>query len=69
MGDLATAWYLFLIMGGISLVLCIIYLLLLRCFVKPILYISFILIFVLLLGGGFYVYYLSSHYDVSDHTR
>jgi hypothetical protein len=36
---------------------------------KPILYISFILIFVLLLGGGFYVYYLSNHYDVNDHTR
>lgn len=69
MGDLATAWYLFLIMAGISLVLCICYLLLMRCFLKPILYISFILIFALLLGGGFYVYYLADHYDVNDHTR
>jgi hypothetical protein len=63
MGDLATAWYIFLIMGGISLVLCLIYIILLRCFAKPMLYISFVLIFVLLLGGGFYVYYSAEDYQ------
>lgn len=69
MGDLATAWYIFLIMGGISLVLCLIYLILLRCMAKPLLYISFCLIFALLLGGGFYVYYLGDRYEEKDHTR
>ncbi len=66
MGDLATAWYIYLIMGGISLVLCLLYLLLLRCFAKPLLYISFVLIFALLLGGGFYVYYQGNTYDEED---
>jgi len=69
MGDLATAWYIFLIMIGISLVLCLIYLILLRCFAKPMLYISFVMIFALLLGGGFYVYYLADRYEDGDHTR
>ncbi len=69
MGDLATAWYIFLIMGGISMVLCLIYLILLRCFAKPMLYISFVLIFALLLGGGFYVYYLANRYEENDNTR
>lgn len=69
MGDLSTAWYIFLIMGGITMVLCLIYLILLRCFAKPMLYISFVLIFILLLGGGFYVYYLSEKYEDGDNTR
>lgn len=69
MGDLATAWYIFLIMAGISTVLSLIYLILLRCFAKPLLYISFVLIFGLLLGGGFYVYFLANKYENSDHTR
>ena len=69
MGDLGTAWYIFLIMLGISLVLCLLYLFLLRCFAKPLLYISFVLIFALLLGGGFYVYYLGDRYESGDHTR
>jgi solute carrier family 44 (choline transporter-like protein), member 1 len=68
-GDLGTAWYIYLIMGGISLVLCIIFLLLLRYITAPLLYISFVLIFCLLLGGGFYVYYEGNTYDESDRTR
>ena len=56
MGDAGTCWYIFLIMLGISFVLCLLYLILLRCFAKPILYISFILILALLGGGGAYVY-------------
>lgn len=51
------------------MVLCLIYLFLLRCFAKPLLYISFVLIFALLLGGGFYVYYLGDRYEAKDHTR
>lgn len=51
------------------MVLCLIYLILLRCFAKPMLYISFVLIFILLLGGGFYVYYLSEKYEDGDNTR
>lgn len=56
MGDAARCWYIYLIMGGITLAICIIYLILLRCFAKPILYISFIAILGLLGGGGAYVY-------------
>ena len=68
-GDLGTAWYIYLIMAGISLVLCLIFLILLRYITAPLLYISFVLIFFLLLGGGFYVYYEGNTYDGSDNTR
>ena len=67
--DLGTAWYIYLIMAGITLVLCIIYVLLLRSFAKPLLYISFVLIFGLLLGGGFYVYYSGNKYYSGDHSQ
>ena len=67
--DLATAWYLYLTMGGISLLLCIIYLILFRCAPRPLFYVSFVLIFVLLLGGGFYVWYLGDTYEEKDNTR
>lgn len=69
MGDLITSWWLFLVMAGISTVISIIYILLLRVIAKPLLYISFILIFALLVGGGFYVFFLSYRYDSSDHTN
>jgi hypothetical protein len=57
MGDLYTAWWVILLMAGVTSCLCVIYLVLLRCFAKPILYLSFVAIFVLLVGGGFYVYF------------
>ena len=68
-GDLGTAWYIYLIMAGISLVLCLIFLVLLRYITAPLLYVSFVIIFFLLLGGGFYVYYEGNTYDGSDNTR
>lgn len=68
MGDLATAWWVFLVMGGVTTCLCLIYLFLLRCVAKPLLYVSFLLIMALLVGGGFYVYYLAGKYEDSDHT-
>ena len=57
MGDLATCWWVFLVMAGISAVLGFIYLVLLRWIAKPILYLSFVLIVVLLIGGGFYAFF------------
>ena len=57
MGDLVVAWWLILVMAGITLVLSMIYLFLLRCIAKPLLYISFILILVLFVAGGFYVFF------------
>lgn len=68
-GDLITSWWVILAMAGITVVLSCIYLALLRCATKPVLYISFVLIFLMLLGGGFYVYYLSTRYDDNDHTK
>ena len=68
MGDLITAWWVILVMGVITVVISFIYLFLLRIITKPILYISFVLIFLLLVGGGFYVFYLSTKYDGSDNT-
>lgn len=56
MGDLATCWWVFIVMAFISLAISIIYLILLRCFAKPIMYLSFVLILVLLAGGGAYVF-------------
>jgi solute carrier family 44 (choline transporter-like protein), member 2/4/5 len=68
MGDLATCWWVFLVLGGIAAVLGFVYLVLLRWFAKPLIYISFVLIFVLLVGGGFYVYFLASRYMEGDNT-
>jgi hypothetical protein len=69
MGDLQTAWWVFLAMLGITTVICLIYLFLLRCIAKPLLYVSFVLIFTLLVGGGFYVYYLNLDYADTDNTK
>jgi len=69
MSDCVTSWYIFLIMGGITSAICMIYLFLLRCIAKPILYISFVGIFALLVGGGFYVYFQYSEYPEGDSTR
>jgi uncharacterized membrane protein YjdF len=63
MGDLATAWWIYLVAAGVALVLCLIFLVLLRWVTAPLLYVSFVLIFCLLLGGGFYVYYEANNYD------
>jgi hypothetical protein len=68
MGDAARCWYVYLIMAGISFAICIIYLILLRCFAKPILYISFVLILALLGGGGAYVYAQQYRYAEGDNT-
>lgn len=56
-------------MAGVTTVLCLIYLFLLRCVAKPLLYVSFVLIFVLLVGGGFYVYFLNTNYVDTDNTK
>lgn len=69
MGDLVSVWYLFLIMAGISAVLCIIYLILLKWMAKPMIYLSIVAIFGLLVGGGFYVLYTGLNYEGNDHTR
>lgn len=57
MGDLGTCWWLFIVMSVITFVISLIYLFLLRCMAKPLLYISFILILALFVGGGFYVFF------------
>lgn len=57
MGDLVTCWWIFLVMAGISAVLGFIYLFLLRWLAKPILYISFVVIVISLIGGGFYAFF------------
>lgn len=68
-GDLATVWWLFLAMAGTGVVLVTLYMLLLRCFAKPILYISLCLILATLVGGGFYCFFSYSYYSESDKTR
>jgi len=69
MTDLATCWWVFLVLGGISAVLSFIYLVLMRWFAKPIIYLSMVSIVVLLVGGGFYVFFIATKYDVGDNTR
>ena len=70
MGDLYTCWWLFLVMLGISTVISMIYLFLLRCIAKPLLYISFVLILVLVIAGGIYVFtYASNNYEDGDDTK
>jgi hypothetical protein len=69
MGDLATAWWIFLVMIGISTVIAILYLILLRYFAKPILYISFVVILILLIAGGAYVFAQNQRYATGDNTK
>jgi hypothetical protein len=69
MSDLATCWWVFLVLGGISAVLSFTYLVLMRWFAKPIIYISMVSIVVLLVAGGFYVFFIATKYDVGDNTR
>ena len=68
MGDLVTCWWIFLVMAGISAVLGFIYLFLLRWLAKPILYISFVVIVISLIGGGFYAFFSYKYYALGDHT-
>lgn len=68
-GDLATAWWIFLVMVGISTVIACIYLFLLRIIAKPVLYVSFVLILALLLGGGAYVFAQQYKYASTDNTK
>jgi len=53
----------------ISAVLSLIYLYALRLIVKPLLYISFLLIMVLLVAGGVYLFISSDDYPEGDSTR
>lgn len=69
MSDLGTAWWVLLVLGVIAAVLGFAYLVLLRWFAKPMIYLSFVVIWGLLLGGGFYVYFLYTRYEDGDHTR
>ncbi len=67
--DLATCWWVFLVLGGITGVLSFIYLVLLRWFAKPLIYISMVAIVALLVGGGFYVFFSANYYEGGDNTR
>ncbi len=55
-------------MLGISAVIAMIYLFLLRCFTKPLLYISFVLILAVLVASGIYVFVSASNYTDGDKT-
>jgi hypothetical protein len=69
MGDLARAWWVLLVVGFISTTLAFGYLFLLKWFAKPIIFTSFVSILVLLVGGGFYVYFLANRYELGDYTQ
>jgi hypothetical protein len=63
---LATAWWVFLAMAAITLAITMLYMFLLRCTAKPVLYVSFILILVLLIGGGVYVWLLATDFYLPE---
>lgn len=69
MTDLSICWWVFLVLGGISAVLGFIYLVLLRWFAKPLIYLSMVSMIGLLIGGGFYVFFLGNRYAEGDNTR
>jgi hypothetical protein len=69
MGDLAVSWWVLLVAAGTALVLSILYLVLLRWIAKPMIYISLILTFLLMVGGGFYVLFAAYNYEMGDNTR
>jgi hypothetical protein len=52
-----------LIFAFISSVLAFVYLVLLRWAAKPLIYISFVLIFILLVGAGFYAFFSYLRYE------
>jgi len=69
MGDLVTCWWLLLVMAFVSAIVSFLYLYLLKWIGRPILYFSFLLILVLLVGAGVYAYVLSDDYQEGDSTR
>jgi solute carrier family 44 (choline transporter-like protein), member 1 len=69
MGDLARAWWVLLVVGFISTALAFGYLVMLKHFAKPIIFFSFISILILLIGGGFYVYFMAGRYEEGDSTQ
>lgn len=68
MGDLATAWWVLLVVGIISAILAFNYLFLLRYWAKPVIFFSFVAILALLVGGGFYVFFMANRYEPGDST-
>lgn len=64
-----TTWWVFLVIAGIASVLGFVYLVLMRWMAKPLIYISFVVIFVLLIGGGFYAFFSYTYYEIGDQTR
>jgi hypothetical protein len=68
-GDLGTCWWIFLVMLGISTTIAMIYLFLLRCVAKPLIYISFVLILAILIASGAYVFASYKYYSEGDSTR
>lgn len=67
-GDIAKAWQVILGLGIGSAVLALIYLFLLRWVAKPLLYISFLLIFALLLVLGVFLWIKKDDYEEGDNT-
>jgi hypothetical protein len=57
------------VLGGISAAMGFIYLVMLRWFAKPLIYVSILSIVGLLIGGGFYVYFVGNTYNAGDNTR
>lgn len=64
--DLINAWQVMLICIGAAFILGFIYLLLVRCFAGAIVWLTIISIFVILAGGGYWVYHLRNNYDEAD---
>ena len=67
--DISTAWWTFLVVALLAMVFSFLYLVLLRCCTKPLVWITIILIFVLFLAGGAYVYERKNMYPNNVSTQ
>jgi hypothetical protein len=69
MGDLSICWWVFLVCAGIATVLGVTYMVLLKYFAKPIIYLSFVVILVGLVAGGAYVFAQNKRYQATDNSK
>ena len=68
MGDLVTSWWVMLICAFCGFIFGFIYMLLLRCCAKIMVFVTIVLVFFLLLGTGTVAWFWKNRYDSSERT-
>jgi hypothetical protein len=64
--DLVSVWYVMAISAGVAFVLGFVYMFLLKFCAGVIMFLSLVLIFVIIAGGGVWAYFTKNNYNVDD---